>query len=394
MRHPDRDNAVVQTPDPRRALRRTVRLGSKWLDASAELSRREAVERGRRWRSRVVFIVQCAVAAGLAYAVARYAFRVAVPLFAPVAAMLCLGMSHGQRLRRAAEITIGVAVGALIGETFVHLFGMGVWQVVAIVAVGMSIATILGAGVLMVTQAGVQGLIVALLAAQPTTAFGRWFEALIGSLIALGVAALTPLGPLQRPRLTASAVLTRLSAALIETARGLEQADTAALERALDRARGTEQDLAELRGQVADSLEIARLSPFHRGRREEVRTIAAQLPPLDRSVRNARVLVRRAVTATQTHEHVPLTHLALIWELADVTDLLAEAVATGHPDPDLRATIAQVAREAMVHDTSADLSAEVIRAQVRSILVDDLMVLGHSLDAAQAAVRGGTIAES
>jgi hypothetical protein len=88
---PDRENGAVQTPDPRRALRRTVRIGSKWLDASAELSRREAVERGRRWRSRAVFIAQCAVAAGLAYALARYAFHVAVPLFAPVAAMICPG---------------------------------------------------------------------------------------------------------------------------------------------------------------------------------------------------------------------------------------------------------------------------------------------------------------
>ncbi len=379
----------MQTPDPRRALRRTVRIGSRWLDASAELSRRSAVERGRRWRSRAVFIAQCAVAAGVAYALARYVFDVGVPLFAPVAAMLCLGMSHGQRLRRALEVTVGVAVGAFIGETFVHLFGIGTWQVVAIVAVGMSIATLLGAGVLMVTQAGVQGLIVALLAAQPTTAFGRWFEALIGSLTALVIATLTPLGPLRRPRRTASAVLDQLSALLISTARGVEQGDTATLERVLADARKTEQTLVELRGATADSLEITRISPFHRGRREEVRRLAALLVPLDRSVRNSRVLVRRAVTATQTSEHVPLTHLALVWELAEVTDLLAEAVGTGTAPAELRSTIAQVAREAMVHDPAADLSAEVIRAQVRSILVDFLMVLGHPLDAAQAAVRTG-----
>ena len=381
----------MQTPDPRRALRRTVRIGSRWLDASAELSRREAVERGRRWRSRAVFIAQCAVAAGVAYALARYAFHVPVPLFAPVAAIVCLGMSHGQRLRRALEITVGVAVGALIGETFVHLFGMGTWQVVAIVAIGMSVATLLGAGVLIVTQAGVQGLIVALLAAQPSTAFGRWFEALIGSVTALAIATLTPLGPLRRPRRTASAVLFRLSALLIATAGGLSRGDVDGLEHVLDDARATDESLAELRAQAGDSLEITRISPFHRGRREEVRRIAAQLVPLDRAVRNARVLVRRAVTATQASEHVPLTHLALIWELADVTDLLADAVASGEPAPDITAAIAHVAREAMVDDPDADLSAEVIRAQVRSILVDFLMVLGHPLEAAQASVRSGTL---
>jgi hypothetical protein len=88
---------------------------------------------------------------------------------------------------------------------------------------------------------------------------------------------------------------------------------------------------------------------------------------------------------------VPLTHLALIWELADVTDLLADAVATGEPSRDITTAIAHVAREAMVDDPEADLSAEVIRAQVRSILVDFLMVLGHSLEAAQASVRSGTL---
>ena len=381
----------MQTPDPRRALRRTVRTGSRWLDASAELSRREAVERGRRWRSRVVFIAQCAVAAGAAYAIARYVFRVPIPLFAPVAAMICLGMSHGQRLRRALEITLGVAVGALIGESFVHLFGIGTWQVIAIVALGMSIATLLGAGVLMVTQAGVQGLIVALLAAQPSTAFGRWFEALIGSVTALAIATLTPLGPLRRPRRTASAVLSRMSALLICTASELGRGDVTALERILDDARDTEQSLADLRVQSGDSLEITRISPFYRSRRDEVQRVAAQLVPLDRAVRNSRVLIRRAVTATQAEEHVPLTHLALVWELADVADLVSDAVASGEPAPDVATVIAHVAREAMVDDPSADLSAEVIRAQVRSILVDFLMVLGHPLAASQASVRSGTL---
>jgi len=42
------------------------------------------------------------------------------PFFAPVAAIITLGFSFGQRLRRAVEVAIGVAVGVLVGDAFVR----------------------------------------------------------------------------------------------------------------------------------------------------------------------------------------------------------------------------------------------------------------------------------
>jgi uncharacterized membrane protein YgaE (UPF0421/DUF939 family) len=41
--------------------------------------------------------------------------------------MISLGMSYGQRLRRVIDVTIGVAIGVLVGDIFVSFFGTGVW---------------------------------------------------------------------------------------------------------------------------------------------------------------------------------------------------------------------------------------------------------------------------
>ena len=58
------------------------------------------------------------------------------PFFAPVAAVVCLGTSYGQRLRRVAEVTIGVAVGRLRAPTSSSGIGSGWWQLTLIVALG------------------------------------------------------------------------------------------------------------------------------------------------------------------------------------------------------------------------------------------------------------------
>ena len=62
----------------------------------------------KRWQ-----IAQCAVAAGVAWLIAADLLGHPTPFFAPVAAVVSLGTSYGQRLRRVAEVTVGVAIGVL-----------------------------------------------------------------------------------------------------------------------------------------------------------------------------------------------------------------------------------------------------------------------------------------
>ena len=58
-------------------------------------------------------IAQCAVAAAVAWLVARELLGHPQPFFAPVAAIVSLGLSYRQRLQRVAQVTVGVALGAV-----------------------------------------------------------------------------------------------------------------------------------------------------------------------------------------------------------------------------------------------------------------------------------------
>ena len=122
------------------------------------LSARARVARlaDKRWH-----ILQCAVAAGVAWFVAADLLDHPTPFFAPIAAVVSLGTSYGQRLRRVMEVTLGVAIGVFVADLLVVALGTGSWQLVLIVALAMSTALLLDAGGLFVTQAAVQSIVVA-----------------------------------------------------------------------------------------------------------------------------------------------------------------------------------------------------------------------------------------
>jgi uncharacterized membrane protein YgaE (UPF0421/DUF939 family) len=126
-----------------------------------------AVRRIERWRQRAFLIVQCAVTAGLAWLIASMLLGHEVPYFAAAAAILVLGVAYGQRLRRGVDVAIGVT----LGDLWLVLFGAGVWQVVLVCAIAMSLATLIGAGPLMTTQAGAQSIAVLVLAPSPIYGF-------------------------------------------------------------------------------------------------------------------------------------------------------------------------------------------------------------------------------
>ena len=66
------------------------------------LARGRSSYRGRvaRWKTKRWHIAQCAVAAAVAWLVASELLGHSVPVFAPIAAVVSLGTSYGQRLRR------------------------------------------------------------------------------------------------------------------------------------------------------------------------------------------------------------------------------------------------------------------------------------------------------
>ncbi len=382
------------TPDPR-GLRDRVEgardtLGSAWSSYSPEFAPRAVAHRGRsslrtrgnRLRSRVFFIVQCAISAAIAWFIARELLGHPQPFFAPIATLVALGQSYGQRLERAVAVVFGVAIGVLIGDTLIHYLGSGYWQLALIITLTMATATFLDGNVLTVTQAGVQSAFVTMIVAPPGEAFSRWTDAVVGGLVALLAATITPAAPLRRPRQHTAGIVRELAAILQRTAVALRTGDLEAITELLTRARHSEDMLSRLESLAADGLSVVRSSPFRRRQLPAVQAIADLLEPLDRATRNIRVLVRRAHIAVRGGEVCPKAYIDMVEDLATVATEMAATLDQRLLPTGALPELVELAERTTYVASRPSLSSEVIRAQVRSIIVDLLMVAGLPYDTA------------
>lgn len=356
-------------------------------ERTARAGRRSAQRRAERWRERSFFLAQCAATAGVGWWVAHSLLGHEAPFFAAIAAIITLGSSFGQRLTRALQVAIGVTVGVLVGEAFVNLFGTGVWQIVLVCGVAMSLATLVGAGTLMVTQAGVQAIIVtALPPSLAMSPFGRWLDALIGCALALLVATVAPSSPVRKPLMVAATVLKDAAATLRAAAAALREHDGQMADAVLDRARRSEAGLDTLAEAAAEGLAVVRYSPFRRGQRERVRAYAELTEPLGRLVRNLRVLARRAAVATWRRNEVPDGYLDLTEDVAQVMEFMAGEMFAGRLPERARGRLEKIGADSSHLPMTPSISAVVILAQQRSMIADLLQLIGVDPATARAAI--------
>src|ERR1041384_3479115 len=95
-------------------------LDRMWSRGQVSVQARVARLAGKRRH-----VLQGGVAAGVAWLVAADLLDHPTPFFAPIAAVVSLGTSYGQRLRRVAEVTLGVAVGVFLADLLVIVVGAG-----------------------------------------------------------------------------------------------------------------------------------------------------------------------------------------------------------------------------------------------------------------------------
>src|SRR5918999_350436 len=244
------------------------------LEEAAERSRTSARARAERLRDTARAILQATIAATLAWIVATELGHTA-PFFAPVSAIITLGLTQGQRGRRAVEVLLGVTLGIAVADLLVIGLGTGWWQLALVVALSMSIALLLGSGQMFAQQAAVSAALVATL--QPPdggVSFARAVDALIGGGFALAISALVlPAHPGRMVREAAAPVLAELAGNL---------------------------DHALVAGR-----ETARLAPPRRRLLGTVDVYADAAAQIDLAIRNVRVLARGARPAIDLDENVP-----------------------------------------------------------------------------------------
>ena len=360
------------------------------IEEAAERSRVSMQTRLTRLRVAWRSVLQAGVAAGVAWVIATEVFGHENPFFAPVSAIITLGLTVSERGRRAVEVAIGVALGIAVGDLLVLGIGVGAAQLSLVVMLATALAIFLGSGQMLATQAAVSAALVATL--QPPTdgvTFARFLDALAGGTVALVVNALVlPADPVAMVRGALRPLAAELAATLDDVARAILERDRDQAESALLRARGIDELSSRLVDAVEVSRETTRYAPPRRRWRSRVERYADAATHSDLAVRNIRVLARGTIRAVRLDENVPP-------EVADAVRDLAAAVrafpdAIDHPERVDRvrdSALRAAATATRVLEETGNLSVSVIVGQVRSTATDLLAGTGLGADRAADEVR-------
>ena len=346
------------------------------LDRMWSRGRTSMRARVKRWQSKSWQIAQCALAAGVAWLVASDVFGHPTPFFAPIAAVVSLGTSYGQRLRRVVEVTIGVAIGVFLGDLLVAQIGTGAWQLTLIVGLAMSTAFLLDGGQLFVTQAAVQSIVVSTLIPDPGAALTRWTDALIGGSVALVAATAVPAAPLRRPREQAAVVMRKIAGLLRAAGEVMVDGEVERALALLADARSTDHLIRELQAAADEGLSVVASSPFRVRHKGNLRRMVELVDPLDRALRSTRVLVRQTAVAAYHRRPVPKSYALLSLDLADAADAVAAELAADRMAVGARPALLAVGDASGMVERTEELTAEVVLAQIRSVVVDLLLLTG------------------
>jgi uncharacterized membrane protein YgaE (UPF0421/DUF939 family) len=378
-------------------LRRRTRDAPTLSDRAAPLIE-EATERSRvSWGTRVErlrlawrSILQASVAAAIAWLIATEVLGHPRPFFAPVSAIITLGITVGQRPQRAAEVAIGVALGIAVADLLVMEIGTGTAQLALVVGLATSAAIFLGSGQMLATQAAVSAALVATL--QPPTdgfSFARFTDALVGGGVALVInAVLLPARPLDLMRRASAPLLEELASVLDDVAVAVERRERELAVAALARARSIDEFAARFDDAVEISRETTRYAPPRRRARGAVESYADAAARIDLAVRNVRVLARGVIRALSLDENVPPEIAESLRDLAAAVRALPDALddegaAAAVHDPAVRAA----AEATLVLERTGNMSVSVIVGQIRSTAADLLAATGMSGDNAAGEVR-------
>jgi uncharacterized membrane protein YgaE (UPF0421/DUF939 family) len=363
------------------------------MDALTELGHRSAVtlaDRVARVRATLLVAVQAGVAAGLAWWIAHDLVGHPAPFFAPVAAVIVLGVSVGQRLRRAIELVIGVALGIFVGDLLIYFIGTGGWQIAVGVVLAILTAVFVGGSATLIGQCASSAVLVATLAPpQRGIYYTRFVDALVGGAVGvLVMALLLPVNPLTTVQRAAAPALDLLTTELEGIADSLATGDAARARQVLERVRGSETLLARFRDALAAAAETASVAPVRWRSRAPLAQYVESSVHVDRAIRNARVLVRRSVAALDDAEPVPESLLTALRTLAGAVRALRRELAAGaEPRRTREAVLAAVGHAADAYREGLGFSGDVVVAQVRSIATDLLRATGLDERAAIRAVR-------
>jgi Fusaric acid resistance protein-like len=362
---------------------------SELVDAATSWSRVSARGGLHRVRGALWPSTQTALAAGIGWLIASEILGHPRPFFAPVAAIIALGVMRGQRARRAVELLTGVTLGVGLSDLVLATTGRGVIALVLAVICAMTAAMLLNAGQVMLTEAAVSAALVATVA--PTTQGfppTRLLDALVGGGVALVFSQLLfPVDPVRLVRQAAETVLDQLADTLDQVAGALENRDLDAAERALMQARRTGDAWARFDQALDVGLETARFAPRRRDARKRMTDYEDVGLPLELTVRDVHVLARGAVRALMIDDDVPGELVDAIRDLASAFERVAGRMGdTDRADRARQAALRATRLATQAVPAQEQISVNVLAGYTQATAADLLRTLGLERERAHEAV--------
>ena len=323
-------------------------------------------------------VIQTAVAATGAYFLAIVLLGHESPYFAPIAAVISLSVTLGQRMRRAVELVFGVAVGLMVADLLVLVIGNGTLQIAVVVLLAMAAAVFFGGGTMLVNQAAVSAVLVVVLQ-PPEDVFSpeRFVDALVGGGVALAINYLFPINPERLVERAAAPVFDELVAVLEEISAVLESGGEERAERVLQRARELDGRVRTMNEALEAGHETARLSPTRRRSLRQLEFYGSAGIRIELAVINTRVLARGVVNAIRRGDRIAPQLPEAVLDLSRSVRALATFLEDGEGPEEARRWALEAARTATeILEDRHELGISVLVGQVRSAAVDLLRSTG------------------
>ena len=283
-----------------------------------------------RLRQAWVRIAMDGVVAVVAFLVAQVVLRQPTPIFAPIAAIVCLTDSAEKRGQTGGALLLGVIAGVMVGEGAKIVVGSGWLQVGAAVVVGMLVVSLGSINPLALLQSGIAALLVVGVGSSQA-GWQRLASALIGGALALLVSqVLVAPSPVRRLADAAATALRGVADGLDDMAgalRAVAHGDpdgTEAARRAAERLRVGHADVAAVLEARDTSERLARSTVRGRRERGPLEVMLRRLTGLEYVHAGAVLLARTAADVAQRGDEVPTDLVDGVADIAAVVRALAD----------------------------------------------------------------------
>lgn len=330
-------------------------------------------------------ILQIVLGATAGYSIAFYGLGHAVPLLAVTVTITALGFSRDARPRRVLETAIGMITGIALSEGMLQLFGHGVWQMALTLLVCLLSARFISGSATFALTVGLQAMLVQILPEPDGGVFVRSIDGIVGGVTALVVTAVIPRDPRGLARLDANKLFDIFLEAVDSLKLATRDVDIQVADETLRKVRRTQPLVDNWRMSLDSAISIARISPFLRKYRDELRGQVRLMRGMDLATRNLRVVVRRIDFLLRDRQ--PRPYLADLFEqIGDATRVLARSVQEPEVLDDAQEMLVEIIHQLdpKKHGIADQIREASVLLLLRPLLVDLLCASGMSEEDARA----------